>query len=594
MIPSTNKYKGSIYAPIREIQSRVTLTMDVFKTLPPQVFDLGRMTFEGKTKENTIVNPHICKYAQYATLQPPNGVWAEAVSYPKMSTLDGVCVTTSNTTAGTICQFMYSFNVLEVLERRFGRNIWQGKTTTADKIVIAKSIVNTLACYVYAYGTSPKGNNISLAEWSNGSWVTTNNHKKGTPSLLTVGARADWGVRIPDAIDANGMYNILLYTDASDGTTASAVFIDYIEFNMIVNQTTTRTFYDNRVVSANIVEEVYVLNTTVPANQLSLCMDNTDDLFSFLTLGNMPSIVASRPKIDVEFGLVLEDGSLEWVPMGSFFVDNWKNDVGSLTVTFTAHDYIWTLGNSSIDKQPIVNCGKLAEAIFKQTGITNYYIDPVVYKFVGNNKMTWSNNCRDLLQSISIITGTTLHQDRYGQVKLEVFPTLLTASSYTIKATTQNALYGYVSPTTYEEQDTEGGMKHIDMDAMYNIPSVTLDQSIFQVSINVYTTDPTNNNSTPTVFTNNMIQGNSGQSFSLDVPLITSVDMAKKIAQRFFDETSYNAVYNVTWRQNPILETTDVIIVDDSNNTSKQTRITKQEFNYKGFLKGTTESRGGV
>jgi len=59
-------------------------------------------------------------------------------------------------------------------------------------------------------------------------------------------------------------------------------------------------------------------------------------------------------------------------------------------------------------------------------------------------------------------------------------------------------------------------------------------------------------------------------------------------------ELNYNANYSVSWRQNPILECADLILVEDSFGAEKQTRIVRNQFDYEGYLSGITESRGGV
>jgi hypothetical protein len=76
--------------------------------------------------------------------------------------------------------------------------------------------------------------------------------------------------------------------------------------------------------------------------------------------------------------------------------------------------------------------------------------------------------------------------------------------------------------------------------------------------------------------------------------LVQSTTLADEIAKRFFDESKYNAIYVSDWRQNPVLETLDVILIHDTETSAKQTRVVKQEFTYEGYLKGTTESRGGI
>jgi hypothetical protein len=42
------------------------------------------------------------------------------------------------------------------------------------------------------------------------------------------------------------------------------------------------------------------------------------------------------------------------------------------------------------------------------------------------------------------------------------------------------------------------------------------------------------------------------------------------------------------------LECGDIVLIEDSFDMKKQSRITKQEFYFAGYLSGKTESKGGV
>ena len=212
----------------------------------------------------------------------------------------------------------------------------------------------------------------------------------------------------------------------------------------------------------------------------------------------------------------------------------------------------------------------------------------------GYGKRTWTTNSRELLQHIGVVTGTTLLQDRNGTLRMAKYTSILEASRYVIHTTSQNTLYGYVSPSTFQIVDNDGGMRSVYMRDMYEIPSVELEKSIYQININIYDQDGSSEKSGWVTYTNENIVGSYGDSFTLDIPLITSLEIAYNISRRVFTETMYNAVYSVRWRQNPVLEASDFIMMDDSEFSMKNTRITRQEFKYQGYLSGNTESRGGV
>lgn len=364
-------------------------------------------------------------------------------------------------------------------------------------------------------------------------------------------------------------------------------------------QGTTTTYGDERIVRINLLEEISTLNDTIPSDQLTISLDNTDGTFNFLNLQNMQSIIASRPKIVVRFGLHTDDiGTVEWISMGTFFVDSWKNDAGAMTITITAHDNMMLLDNINYP-----NTGKgmtlynLAVDIFNVAGITNYSIDTSLQSITTSTGFTQRLSCRDALQHVGIMGMSAVFQDRSGTMVIKPFATLDASLMYLNYAVSgQRSLWGYAGSSNTMLNNTDGGMKYISLDNMYEIPEITLDKSIYQVVVKVYNTD---GSSVDNVFTNTTIGGTNGQSFTIDNPLISDSTTASKVANWFINESNYNAVYKTNWRQNPCLQATDVVIVESGfvsgqNNVVKHTRIYKQEYNYEGYLSGNTESRGGI
>lgn len=369
-------------------------------------------------------------------------------------------------------------------------------------------------------------------------------------------------------------------------------------------QGTKTTYDDARIISMNIVEEISTLNDTIPSDQLTLTLDNTDGNFNFLNLQNMQQIIASRPQIDVRFGLNEGSSVDEWIPMGSYWVDSWKNDVGAMTITLTAHDNFMMLDNINYP-----NSGKgmtlydIAVDIFNVAGITNYSIDASLKNITTATGFNQQVSCRTALQHVGNMGMACVYQNRDSTMMITPFATLdnsLLYSNYPVNG--QRTLWGYPSgnAANYNANNiinnTDGGMRYIALNNMYQIPEITLDKSVYQVVVNVY---DTSGQSTPYTYTNVTIGGQNGQSFKIDNPLISDATTAQKVANWFINESNYNAVYKANWRQNPALQATDVVIVESGfmsgqNNTIKQTRIYKQEFNYQGFLSGNTESRGGL
>jgi hypothetical protein len=241
----------------------------------------------------------------------------------------------------------------------------------------------------------------------------------------------------------------------------------------------------------------------------------------------------------------------------------------------------------------------LAIDVLTNAGISNYSVDDSLKQTTTTSGFKDRISSRDALQHIGIAGKCAVFQDRYGVLQVKQFSTLDQSSLYSNYVTSQLSFFGYPTsgtmPKNYLTEDTDSGMRYIDFDNMYTIPEIILDKSIYQLVIKVYTGGA----SVDRVYTNDTIAGTNGESFTIDNPLINSNELADDVAQWFMNESNYNAVYKSNWRQNPVLECADVVIVesgfsDGTNDVVKQTRIYKNEYNYEGYLYGNTESRGGI
>jgi hypothetical protein len=359
---------------------------------------------------------------------------------------------------------------------------------------------------------------------------------------------------------------------------------------------TTTTYYDDYITQLTIVEEMSTMNDSLPSDELQVTLDNTDGRFNFLNLSNMQQIIAQRPQIDVSFGLVI-NGVEEWIPMGSFFLDSWKNDVGAVTVTLIAHDVFTMLDNISygnVGKGANMTLYSIAVDVFAVAGITNYSIDDSLKTITTTTGFKDYLTCRLALQNIGIAARCAVYQDRNGVVQIKPFVSLESGSNYANYV--GGGLYAGFDPfdsNAYAKVNDGNGMRRMDLETMWTVPEIALDKSIYQLIVNVYSTTE---NFVTRSRTNSAIAGQNGQSFTIDNPLINTTDLADKVIDWFVNESNFNVVYKANWRGNPILENGDIVIISNGIDTtySQQGRIYKQEFQYAGYLTCQTEARGGL
>jgi hypothetical protein len=362
----------------------------------------------------------------------------------------------------------------------------------------------------------------------------------------------------------------------------------------------TSTVYDNTYITQlTLSEEMSTLSDSIPSDELQVTLDNTTGTFDFLNMSNMYQIIASHPSIFVELGLVLSDGvTIEWQPMGLYFLDAWKNNFGALTVTLIAHDNFTMLENISYGAQGVgVNKSlyDIAVDVFKTAGITNYNIDASLKKYTTTTGFSDSVSCRVALQHIGIAAMCAVFQDRQGTMQIKPFSSIDAAQSYSNYVGGYGLYAGFdqFNSGLYAEINDGNGMLRLDMNNMWAVPEITLDRSIYQLTVKVYSST---SNATDYTVTNTGIAGQNGQSFTIDNPLINTTVLAQSVANWFIKESNYNVVYKANWRGNPILEGADIVTISNGLDTAfaKQARIYKQDWQYEGYLSCQTQVRGGV
>lgn len=351
---------------------------------------------------------------------------------------------------------------------------------------------------------------------------------------------------------------------------------------------TSTIFYDDKIMSFSITEEMNVINNTIPSNEISITMNNEAGDFNMLNYQNMFEIIASRPKIEVFCGLITDDiGTIEYIPMGVFYLIEWASENNNKVITLTGRDNFDLLNDVSYDNTQQNNLYNLAVDILTKAGITNFIIDDSLKSINGsfNDRL----DSRTALQMIGIASRSAVYQNRFGQIIIEPFEFLDESSNYLTYTGQPQVIAGtyWAMPIV----STGAGMKYIDYDQMYDIPQISLEKSIAEIVIRIYSGQ---GNPQEKTYINNFINGKGGASFLLDNPLIESVAVADQVAEWLIRETNYSAVYKANWRQNPILESGDVVLIEDQFGAGKQTRIYRQQFTYEGYLYGYTESRGGI
>lgn len=190
--------------------------------------------FKGKISNSTKECPHFAGFYKSNALASPNS-FTEYKSYNILYYEDGTLASLSTTESGEIPQNIFSFNLIEMVERKLGCEI-----PTIDKIQWLKN--NLIATFfdIYGYGISPSGNKYYVAVYvkETNSWFVPWWNESSTITKISADTN---DIYTPKCIDENGFIHYIAYTDSSNGTIASTIFTDYVSLKIKLKTDSTFT-----------------------------------------------------------------------------------------------------------------------------------------------------------------------------------------------------------------------------------------------------------------------------------------------------------------------------------------------------------------
>jgi hypothetical protein len=213
--------------------------VEIYEELPS--YDPITANFSGKVTGSKVENGNVGKSAGTQTaLQTPTGSWAELPqsTYDGLKVLDSsFAVRSSTLDVGVIAQQLFSFDVIDLLTRKFGTAIWQNATTLAEKVALAKIYVKGSTCNWYGAGSNQAGYKANLKYWNakDGLWWTTGrSHTSDTVQKLSFTFSS-----LTTLLDSNGFVHFIAYGEASDGAIQSKIWTDFIEWVIELNSDAT-------------------------------------------------------------------------------------------------------------------------------------------------------------------------------------------------------------------------------------------------------------------------------------------------------------------------------------------------------------------
>ena len=349
-----------------------------------------------------------------------------------------------------------------------------------------------------------------------------------------------------------------------------------------------KVFSDQELIKVDVLEELDTINNVIASNELRFTIDNQDRSFNILNPTGIYRFLRERQEVTCEFGVKVNDQAFEYVKMGNFYLDEWQVDEGALTASFTAYDITQMLDRYDYesDISYTASAYALCVGILNRCRIKKYKIDESL-RMIYLNQRSEPITCREALQLIAIASLSVVYQDRDGYLCVEPLEGIIKRERY-ICYTGEESIVGISIP----EIDNEAYSKTIDLDNAYSVPQIKLSTSIEQIIVH-YKVNQEERTYQLKSSSSRSIRVE-GKTATLTNSFIADEKTAKKVALWLLEELRLNAEYTSNWRGNVAFECGDRIFIEDGFKTIFQSRIIKQEFEYSGYLKCITTTKGSV
>lgn len=123
-----------------------------------------------------------------------------------------------------------SHNVISILEGVLGDSIWKGKIDIADKVKIAKNLVEDAGITLTARGSSTTDNNINIHLWNGSEWDKVS--ESSTSILIEHNVRS---IDLNKYLDNSGNVTVMIEADHMTSNGLSEVELDYTQIRIKAN-----------------------------------------------------------------------------------------------------------------------------------------------------------------------------------------------------------------------------------------------------------------------------------------------------------------------------------------------------------------------
>lgn len=373
------------------------------------------------------------------------------------------------------------------------------------------------------------------------------------------------------------------------------------------------------------------ISASLPKSEISFSIDNSDNAYNPNNLEGFAKYLIERQELKAKYGYKIGNKK-EWLKCGTFYMSEWDAPQGGMTADFKARDLLEYMTGTyyyGVYSTKGTSLYDLAEAVLIDAnlppigkGDVRWVIDESLKNIKTTSPLPIDTHA-NCLQLIANASGCVIYQDRTGILRIE--PVAQTETDYAIthfncyskpeislskplkQVDVSCYSYNTSSDTTELYKGTMGISGTQELLITYsgmatgvsaNVSGGTLNSATYYANacvlnisgngdVTITITGKSLESSSVIVSTTS---GVSGETISVNNPLITSHERAVAIGNWVESYMKNRMVISSDWRADPRLDVLDVVDNENDYNINK-VLITDVKYSYDGSFKGTCDGR---
>ena len=314
-------------------------------------------------------------------------------------------------------------------------------------------------------------------------------------------------------------------------------------------------------------QSVDPVSTSLPKMEITFSIDNVDGEYNPYNEQGMAKYLMARQEIKAKYGLKLNDGSVEWIKGGTFYLSEWYAKQNGMTADFTARDLLEFMSDTYNDNHDLSSrtLYELAEQVLvaaelplNDDGTVKWIIDESL-KSITTTAPLPQDTIANCLQVIANAGECVLYQDRGGTLHIE--PLKFDVTDYRINSFNS-----------------------------YSKAEITIAKPIKQIKIQVYQYSMGEDGVESTTTEVMVNVGTTGETITIDNPLVVDTDRARAMGEWLGTHLGHRMTLDSSWRADVRLDALDIVTNENSYN-SNNVRMTDVEFKFSGAFRGTGEGK---